>query len=184
MGSSACSASTKAAMPPCFCASAMTCSAMVVLPEDSGPKISITRPRGMPPTPSAASNEMDPVEITEMGTTASLVPSFMIEPLPNCFSICEIATSTARLFSVFSSATIAAPGQPRDREIAFPQAAEIYESALRQWAGAQAGGRVSLERRMFTDRVVYTARARRSEEIAKMRLRKYPTNHYHTLLRQ
>ena len=40
-----------AAMPPAFCASAITCSAMVVLPEDSGPKISLMRPRGNPPTP-------------------------------------------------------------------------------------------------------------------------------------
>ena len=37
---------TKAAMPPAFCASAMTCSATVVLPEDSGPKISEILPRG------------------------------------------------------------------------------------------------------------------------------------------
>ena len=50
-------------MPPTFCASATTCSAMVVLPEDSGPKISEMRPRGNPPTPSAASTEMEPVEI-------------------------------------------------------------------------------------------------------------------------
>ena len=33
-----------AAMPPAFCASAMTCSATVVLPEDSGPKISADPP--------------------------------------------------------------------------------------------------------------------------------------------
>ena len=58
---------------------------MVVLPEDSGPKISTTRPRGKPPTPSAASNEMEPVGITEIGTMASFDPSRMIEPLPNCF---------------------------------------------------------------------------------------------------
>ena len=57
------------ASPPSFCASAITCSAMVVLPDDSGPKTSTTRPRGMPPTPSAASIEIDPVEITETGTT-------------------------------------------------------------------------------------------------------------------
>src|SRR5260370_690083 len=68
MGSRACSASTKAAMPPCFCASAITWSAIVVLPLDSGPKTSTTRPRGKPPTPRAASKEMEPVEITEMGT--------------------------------------------------------------------------------------------------------------------
>ena len=52
----------------------MTCRAMVVLPEDSGPKISTTRPRGKPPTPSAASNEIEPVEITEIGTMASFAP--------------------------------------------------------------------------------------------------------------
>ncbi len=36
-GSSACSASTKAAVPPIFWISATTCSVRVVLPEDSGP---------------------------------------------------------------------------------------------------------------------------------------------------
>ena len=65
-----------AAMPPVFCASATTCRAIVVLPEDSGPKISVTRPRGNPPTPRAASSEIDPVEITETGTMAS----FAAEP--------------------------------------------------------------------------------------------------------
>ena len=35
--SSACSASTNAAMPPGFCACAITCRASVVLPDDSGP---------------------------------------------------------------------------------------------------------------------------------------------------
>src|SRR5579885_2766311 len=77
---------------------------MVVLPEDSGPKISMTRPRGTPPTPSAASNEIEPVEMVETGATASLLPRRIIEPLPNCFSICERASSTARVRS--SAATI------------------------------------------------------------------------------
>ena len=36
-GSSACSASMKAAMPPFFCAFAIACSVRVVLPDDSGP---------------------------------------------------------------------------------------------------------------------------------------------------
>src|SRR5947208_3241014 len=66
---------------------------MVVFPEDSGPKISTTRPRGKPPTPSAASNEIAPVGITEIGTMASFDPSRMMEPLPNCFSICANARS-------------------------------------------------------------------------------------------
>src|ERR1035441_10711255 len=55
----------KAAMPPAFCASAITCSAMVVFPEDSGPKTSLMRPRGKPPTPSAASSEIEPVRSEE-----------------------------------------------------------------------------------------------------------------------
>src|SRR5438552_17372500 len=68
---------------------------MVVFPEDSGPKISTTRPRGKPPTPSAATNEIAPVGMTEIGTMASLEPNRMIEPLPNCFSICANARSIA-----------------------------------------------------------------------------------------
>ena len=36
-GSNACSASIKAALPPCFCVSAITCKARVVFPDDSGP---------------------------------------------------------------------------------------------------------------------------------------------------
>ena len=47
---------------------------MVVLPEDSGPKISLMRPRGNPPTPERMSSEIDPVEITETGTMASFAP--------------------------------------------------------------------------------------------------------------
>src|SRR5256885_6952469 len=83
-------------MPPGACACAITCKPMVVLPDDSGPKISTTRPRGTPPTPSAASNEIAPVEITEIGTMASFDPSRMIDPFPNCFSICANARSIAR----------------------------------------------------------------------------------------
>ena len=49
--------------PPIRCASAMMCCTSVVLPDDSGPKISITRPRGMPPTPSAMSSAIEPVGI-------------------------------------------------------------------------------------------------------------------------
>ena len=38
----------------------MTCWQTVVLPDDSGPKISVIRPRGMPPTPSARSSAIEP----------------------------------------------------------------------------------------------------------------------------
>src|SRR5208283_1099099 len=83
-----------AACPPNFCASAMICSVSVVLPPDSGPYTSITRPRGNPPTPSAASNDKHPDGITFTGTNTSLLPNRMIEPLPWSFSICDIAASS------------------------------------------------------------------------------------------
>src|ERR1035441_10605888 len=73
----------------------MICKHIVVLPDDSGPKTSLTRPRGIPPTPSAASKLIEPVEITAIGTRASFDPSRTIDPLPNCFSICASASSTA-----------------------------------------------------------------------------------------
>src|SRR5262245_11046294 len=64
----------------------MMCSAKVVLPDDSGPNTSITRPRGKPPAPSAASSEIDPVGITLTGW-ALREPSCRTAPFPNCFSI-------------------------------------------------------------------------------------------------
>src|SRR5258706_13752352 len=78
----------KALGPPAACAWAITWRASVVLREDSGPNTSITRPRGTPPTPSAASSEIEPVEITFTGNTFR-DPSCWTEPLPNCFSICR-----------------------------------------------------------------------------------------------
>src|ERR1700721_1718782 len=99
MGSSACSASTKAQTPPFFCASAITCSVSVVLPEDSGPYISITRPRGRPPTPSAMSSPSEPVGIVAISTAFWFLPRRMIEPLPKARSICESAASRALVLS-------------------------------------------------------------------------------------
>src|SRR2546428_296826 len=95
----------KAAMPPRRWASAMTWRARVVLPEDSGPKISTTRPRGIPPTPRAASRESEPVGIAGTSTFSRL-PRRMIEPLPNCLSICARAASIARARSFRSSTAI------------------------------------------------------------------------------
>src|ERR1043166_121732 len=60
------------------------------------------RPRGNPPTPKAASSEMDPVEITVTGTMASFEPRRMIDPLPNCFSIWLKVRSSARVRSLSS----------------------------------------------------------------------------------
>src|SRR5215510_11739359 len=110
----------KAAMPPRRWASEMTWRARVVLPEDSGPKISTTRPRGNPPTPRAASSESAPVGMA--GTSIfSRLPSRMIEPLPNCLSIWASAASIAFARSFLSSAidvsfvlfVFAATGKPR-----------------------------------------------------------------------
>ena len=89
----------------------MIWSEMVVLPEDSGPKTSMTRPRGTPPTPVAASKEMEPVEMTAMGTTASLEPSRMTEPLPNCFSSAASADSIALLRSSATALFSSVEGQ-------------------------------------------------------------------------
>lgn len=51
------------ASPPILCASATTWRASVVLPDDSGPYISIILPRGSPPIPVAASRVTEPVDI-------------------------------------------------------------------------------------------------------------------------
>ncbi len=103
VGSRACSASTNAAIPPCRWASAMMWRQTVVLPEPSGPKTSTTRPRGMPPTPSAMSSASDPVGITERPAFIGCSPSFITAPLPNCFSICESVTSSILSRSISES---------------------------------------------------------------------------------
>src|SRR5688572_5642553 len=76
----------------------------VVLPEDSGPKISTMRPRARPPTPSARSSEMAPVEMALTLTAKASSPIFMIEPAPNWRSICPTALCSAdsRALAAFS----------------------------------------------------------------------------------
>ena len=74
-------------MPPMAWASAMIWSASVVLPLDSGPYTSMTRPRGTPPMPSAASSGSAPVGIAPMLRSWPPSPNFMMEPLPNLVSI-------------------------------------------------------------------------------------------------
>src|SRR5579864_2417826 len=81
-------------MPPRFWAWATTDRASVVLPDDSGPKISTTRPHGRPPMPMAWSIEIEPVEMDSIANV-SRCPSRMIEPLPNWRSIWVRAVSTA-----------------------------------------------------------------------------------------
>src|SRR5216683_6339121 len=97
--------------PPMCCASAMTCCTIVVLPDASGPKISVTRPRGMPPTPRAISNAMEPVGMISTAMRCWASPNFMIEPLPNCFSICEMAFSIALDLSASAMAYLCLPCQ-------------------------------------------------------------------------
>src|SRR3989441_1711460 len=93
--SSACSASMYAAAPPCRCELATTCRASVVLPLDSGPKISLTRPRGMPPIPIAASRLIAPVGIASTRTRGESDPIRMMAPLPQLFSIWVMARFSA-----------------------------------------------------------------------------------------
>src|SRR5216684_2693100 len=108
--SSACSASMYAAAPPWRWELATTCSASVVLPLDSGPKISVTRPRGMPPMPIAASRLMAPVGIASTRTCGESAPIRMMAPLPQVFSIWVMASvralrrSSVRLGTSFSAA--------------------------------------------------------------------------------
>src|SRR3982075_3470834 len=96
----------KAQMPPFFWASATVCSASVVLPEDSGPYISTTRPRGRPPTPSAMSSPSEPEEMVSMSIERSFLPSFITEPLPNWRSIWESAADRALVLSMEDPSTI------------------------------------------------------------------------------
>src|SRR2546428_9141131 len=100
--SSACWASSSAAAPPSRCAFATTCSANVVLPLDSGPKISLTRPRGMPPIPIAASRLIAPVGIASTRTCGESAPIRMMAPLPQVFSIWVMARLSAFLRSSVS----------------------------------------------------------------------------------
>ncbi len=58
----------------------------MVLPEDSGPKISTMRPRGRPPTPRAMSRENEPVGI-EATSTLWVSPSVIMAPSPNLVRI-------------------------------------------------------------------------------------------------
>ena len=60
-----------AAMPPAFWAWATTCRASVVLPLDSGPKISMMRPRGNPWPPRAMSSDRLPVGMPSIGSSRS-----------------------------------------------------------------------------------------------------------------
>ncbi len=92
-GSSACSASINAHRPPNFCACAITESARVVFPDDSGPNISIIRPLGSPPTPNATSKEKEPVGIVST-CIAVCSPSFMIAPSPNL--LCKLSIRFSR----------------------------------------------------------------------------------------
>src|SRR6266568_2390986 len=103
--SSACSASMYAAAPPWRCEFATTCSASVVLPLDSGPKISLTRPRGMPPMPIAASRLIAPVGIASTRTCGESAPIRMMAPLPHVFSIWVMARFRAFLRSSESLGT-------------------------------------------------------------------------------
>src|SRR5712675_1428799 len=63
------------------------------------------RPRGTPPTPTAASNDKEVVEMAGI-SEISRSPKRMIDPLPNLFSILSSAASMARLRSAIRSSGI------------------------------------------------------------------------------
>src|SRR5438552_14146923 len=63
------------------------------------------RPRGIPPTPSAASSAREPVGMTEI-SVIWLSPRRMMAPLPYCFSIWPRASPRARCFSSFLLCTV------------------------------------------------------------------------------
>ena len=75
----------------------------VVLPEDSGPKISTMRPRGTPPMPSARSSARDPVGI-DSTLTVPLSPRRISEPSPNSFLMPLTVFSSAASFAFASLA--------------------------------------------------------------------------------
>src|SRR3954470_9334880 len=87
-----------AATPPARCALATTWRQGVAVPLHSGAKISVTRPRGIPPTPIAASRLIAPVGM-DSTRTRSVDPIFMMAPLPQFFSIWAIARFSAFFLS-------------------------------------------------------------------------------------
>ena len=74
--------------------------AKVDLPADSAPKISVTRPRGIPPVPSAMSIAKDPVEMDSVTRLLLISPKRMTAPLPWSFSMLLRAMSSAAFLSV------------------------------------------------------------------------------------
>src|ERR1700710_1268623 len=84
----------KAQTPPRAWAWAMMWLTRVVLPEDSGPKISTMRPGGAPPMPSARSSAREPVGIAST-LTVPLSPRRISEPSPNSWRMPLTALSSA-----------------------------------------------------------------------------------------
>ena len=145
-GSSACSASMKAAMPPAAWAFATACRATVVFPLASGPYISTTRPRGRPPTPSATSSAIDPVGTTPIGGRVSS-PRRITEPLPWFFSIwarasCSAFSRSGAVISCYlagvrwSCGTGLAPAWPGPRTNRKGSGPTIPRSCRRLWIAA------------------------------------------------
>src|SRR5262245_8951377 len=67
--------------------------------------------------PRAMSTASEPVEIASIFSPA-VSPSFMIEPFPNCFSICWIACSIALDFSVTATSSCSLRSKKERRRLA------------------------------------------------------------------
>ena len=87
IGSRACSASIYPAIPPIFCTSATRWRAIVVLPEDSGPYISIILPLGMPPTPRGNVKAETACRYNVHIGRCRTVERCVTAPFPYCFSM-------------------------------------------------------------------------------------------------
>src|SRR5207302_10251051 len=87
-------ASRNARVPSVCATSALTCCVRAASTEHPGPELASSLLAGGAPTPSARSRPSAPVETTCTSFAAS-ASSFMIEPLPNCFSIWDSAAANA-----------------------------------------------------------------------------------------
>ena len=116
--------------------------ASVVLPLDSGPKISTTLPRGTPPTPSATSSPSEPVDMAGTRTATASSPMRMMAPFPNCRSIWATALSRALSFS-----TAPPTSSSRYRGLQCPLFHDRIQSALTTELAAIETHRLYRERR-------------------------------------
>ena len=102
--------------------------------------------------PSAKSMLMAPVEIASVGAMAFRWPSRMIEPLPNCFSICPTATSSALMRSCRSSTgmLVSSVSVELDNRAEVPRPGFILETVQAK-VKRKSSGKSPFDRHVFND---------------------------------